>query len=258
MVTCKYCKKEFKNVYAYYAHKCEGYLNEQEEKKRLKQQEEENYEYVCDGCGRKFATATSLKSHFRFCENHVRVHYDENGKYIPQSKYYDKDKKIYICECGKEFEKSQSFFAHLSHCDKHHLECGTERKKRPNEIFKTMQWENKTEEEIREIRAKAGKTYSEKQRNGTIKNLWVGKKHSEDEKNKIRKTYVNRLSTLIGDFRTNYSKKACEYINSLNEEKGWNLQHAENGGEFEIEGYFLDGYDREKILLLNMMNPDIM
>ncbi len=42
-----------------------------------------------------------------------------------------------------------------------------------------------------------------------------------------------------------YSFKACEYINKLNEEKGWHLQHAENGGEISIGPYYLDGYDQE-------------
>ena len=31
----------------------------------------------------------------------------------------------------------------------------------------------------------------------------------------------------------------------MNEDNHWNLQHAENGGEYEIDGYFLDGYDKE-------------
>ena len=31
----------------------------------------------------------------------------------------------------------------------------------------------------------------------------------------------------------------------MNEKFGWNLQHAENGGEVSIAGYFLDGYDKE-------------
>ena len=40
-----------------------------------------------------------------------------------------------------------------------------------------------------------------------------------------------------------YSFTACEFINKLNEEKGWNLQHAENGGEIRVGNYYLDGYD---------------
>lgn len=255
MVTCKYCKREFKNANAYYAHKCEGYVKEQEEKKALKKEKENSYQFICDGCGRKFITASSLKSHFRFCEKHTREHYDKEGYYIPQSRYYNKNKKLYICECGKEFEKSQSFFAHLSHCETHHQKCGTARKKRPNEILKTMSWENKTEEEIKEIRNKRGKTYSDRQKKGIIKNAWKDKKHSEASKSKIRKAVIKYLSALNGNFRVNYNKNACKYIDALNEKKGWNLQHAENGGEFEFEGYFLDGYDKIRNIAFEYDEP---
>lgn len=47
----------------------------------------------------------------------------------------------------------------------------------------------------------------------------------------------------------NYNSKACEYIDKLNKENGWNLQHALNGGEVEIYGYFVDGYDKEKNII---------
>src|ERR1035437_761051 len=44
----------------------------------------------------------------------------------------------------------------------------------------------------------------------------------------------------------NYNPIACKYLDMLNEEKGWSLQHALNGGEFEVCGYFIDGYDKER------------
>lgn len=40
-----------------------------------------------------------------------------------------------------------------------------------------------------------------------------------------------------------YSKKACKYIDNLNNKFGWNLQHAENGGEIRIGNFWVDGYD---------------
>ena len=45
--------------------------------------------------------------------------------------------------------------------------------------------------------------------------------------------------------RLNYSVKGCAYMNKLNEEKHWNLQHAENGGEILCLGYWIDGYDKD-------------
>ena len=48
-----------------------------------------------------------------------------------------------------------------------------------------------------------------------------------------------------GQFGQHFSEKGCAYIDNLNKEKGWNLVHAKNGGEKQVCGYFLDGYDKE-------------
>jgi hypothetical protein len=47
-----------------------------------------------------------------------------------------------------------------------------------------------------------------------------------------------------------YNKNACLYLNKLSEEMGWNLQHAENGGEYLIKRYFVDGYDKERNIVV--------
>lgn len=54
---------------------------------------------------------------------------------------------------------------------------------------------------------------------------------------------IMREKHKLGNF-CNYNKKACKYMDLLNEENGWNLQHALNGGEVQIGPYFLDGYDK--------------
>jgi len=41
----------------------------------------------------------------------------------------------------------------------------------------------------------------------------------------------------------------------LNEEKHWNLQHAENGGEVNCLGYWLDGYDKELNIVFEYDEP---
>ena len=87
MVVCKYCGREFKSKPAYYAHKCEGYIKEQLEKKRKREEENKEGEFICNGCGRHFKTLNSMRSHARFCEQYKPKRlYDENGKYISNSK----------------------------------------------------------------------------------------------------------------------------------------------------------------------------
>ena len=64
----------------------------------------------------------------------------------------------------------------------------------------------------------------------------------------IKRMLRQRLDGNI-EFRS-YNPKACEYFDKLNEKRGWNLQHAKNGGETEILGYFLDAYDKNRNIVV--------
>lgn len=77
-----------------------------------------------------------------------------------------------------------------------------------------------------------------------------GKHHTEETKYKLRMATIMDLQKkgLIPS-QKNYNTIACEFIDNLNKEKGWNLQHALNGGEIELYGYFVDGYDKEKNII---------
>ena len=53
----------------------------------------------------------------------------------------------------------------------------------------------------------------------------------------------------------NFNELACEYFDKLNKQFGWNLQHAKNGGEVELIGYFPDAYDKEKNIIVEYDEP---
>lgn len=55
----------------------------------------------------------------------------------------------------------------------------------------------------------------------------------------------------------NYDLEAIPIIDQLSKDFGWNLQHAENGGEYYVEstGYWLDGYDHEKGIAVEIDEP---
>ena len=53
----------------------------------------------------------------------------------------------------------------------------------------------------------------------------------------------------------NFNKNACRFFDELNKERGWELQHALNGGEVEVYGYFLDAYDKNKNLVVEYDEP---
>ena len=59
----------------------------------------------------------------------------------------------------------------------------------------------------------------------------------------------------VNNGRVNYNPKACKYFDKLNEENGWNLQHALNGGEVKIIGYSLDAYDSQLNIVIEYDEP---
>lgn len=52
-----------------------------------------------------------------------------------------------------------------------------------------------------------------------------------------------------------YNPRACTFMNFVNNKFGWNLQHAENGGEIIVSGYSLDGYDKSKNIVFEYDEP---
>lgn len=79
-----------------------------------------------------------------------------------------------------------------------------------------------------------------------------------EHKESIRKgtiKYLKESGMLNIQASHRISIKGSEYIDNLNKEKGWNLRHGFNGGEFEIGGYFLDGYDKEKNIAFEYDEP---
>lgn len=86
-----------------------------------------------------------------------------------------------------------------------------------------------------------GKKMSLKSRRMISESL-KGRVFSDDHKRKMRESTLNYLIN-CKNVKCRYNKTACEYFTKLNEEKGWNGIHAENGGEKIICGYSLDYYD---------------
>ena len=68
---------------------------------------------------------------------------------------------------------------------------------------------------------------------------------SDETRQKMREITINKLKKTNGECIPFYNPKACVLFERLNRKLYLNLQHAENGGEFQIIGYFLDAYDRE-------------
>ena len=84
---------------------------------------------------------------------------------------------------------------------------------------------------------------------------WLNKNLSKETKEKLRLIFIERLKLTGKNRGANFNKKACDFIDKLNKEKNWNLQHALNGGEFTFCGYFLDGYDAKLNIVFEYDEP---
>ena len=90
---------------------------------------------------------------------------------------------------------------------------------------------------------------------------YIGKRNAatrQDVRRKIRLSVINHIREKIKqDLRPSYNPSACEYLDGLNESRGWNLQHALNGGEVYIKelGYWLDGYDKANNIVVEYNEP---
>ena len=78
---------------------------------------------------------------------------------------------------------------------------------------------------------------------------------SNETKKKMRISATKRIKQKRTKPYTNYNPNACEYFDKLNEINRWNLQHALNGGEIEVSGYFIDAYDRIKNIIVEYDEP---
>jgi len=85
------------------------------------------------------------------------------------------------------------------------------------------------------------------------KSPMFGKKHSEETKEKIRIALTRNLKTR--GFSSKHNPTACKFIDRLNASMGWNLIHAGNGGEVQVAGYFLDGYDAQRGIIFEYDEP---
>ena len=90
-----------------------------------------------------------------------------------------------------------------------------------------------------------------------IKKLWADKSsvyHTEGFREKLREHRIEQIKKL-GVITSNYNPEACRVFDDLNRKNGWNLQHALNGGECKVCGYFLDAYDSEKNIVVEYDEP---
>lgn len=142
-----------------------------------------------------------------------------------------------VCkECGKEMKYSSKRAFVL--CEKNNglcRKCGITKwsKIRDLSVFRNEEYRKKQSEMMK--RARQTESYG------------------EAFKEKLRKHKVNsfRKNGRIANFNI----IACKFIDELNKKFKWDLKHALNGGETEIGGYFVDGYDKKRNVVFEYDEP---
>lgn len=97
-------------------------------------------------------------------------------------------------------------------------------------------------------------------KNNIAKRLEIREKLSGDKnpakrpeiREKLRKSIISRIKMLKGKYSPNYNPSACKIIEEYGKKHCYNFQHAENGGEKCIGGYFPDGVDEEKKTIIEI------
>jgi hypothetical protein len=100
-------------------------------------------------------------------------------------------------------------------------------------VFKTKEYRNKQSEMMKKARQtdSFGELFKEKCRMNKLKKI---------QEQGVAKTY---------------NEEACKFIDKINEMFGYKLQHALNGGEVNVSGFSLDGYDKEKNVVFEYDEP---
>ena len=213
--------------------------------------------YICKYCGKEFEKRHSMIGHITLCKKNPK--YEENKIKCNNLPKYNKDNKPNLnhtgenvkCQyCGKEC-KLYGLKNHEKYCEQN-----PNRINYPTENHINIEPWNKGLTKYNDDRVKkCGETYKIKYLKGQIKSPWLGKHLSEDMKDKIRISFSNHLKSIMDWGSARISKNACKYMDKLNEEKGWNLQHGMNGGEITCIGYFLDGYDKDLNIVFEYDEP---
>jgi hypothetical protein len=81
-----------------------------------------------------------------------------------------------------------------------------------------------------------------------------GRHHGKETIQKMRIATSKRIKK-FGIRSRNFSPVACKFITEYGKQVGYNFQHAMNGGEQIVGGYFVDGYDKDKNVVFEYDEP---
>ena len=91
-----------------------------------------------------------------------------------------------------------------------------------------------------------------------LRDTWIGKTHPNsypENREKFRELHQRRVISRHGQIFPNYNTDACNTFEEINKEFGWDGRHAENGGEIQVRGWFLDYYEPTQNIAIEFDEP---
>lgn len=177
--------------------------------------------WKCLKCQEIFETKSTLMQHYH------EFHHVQTQTIIKKS-----ETEFECAYCHKTFGSKISVMSHMRSCKCH-----------PNKELHDIQ------------HRQDGNKKHEAFQNGRLKSHWLGKKHSQKTKQYMRESTAKYLQT-VNSTPCRYNRDSIVVLEQIAKDHGWNIQHAENGGEFYTGiGYFVDAYDKEKNIVLEYDEP---
>jgi len=207
--------------------------------------------YTCEYCGKEFDNYHKLGGHKIHCEKNpnaakANLQLEEARK----KRKINESQHLHCKYCNKEVANQGCLVLHERHCKENpdRIECKGNHGKTKG---KPCSFKGETKK-TREFLRKKGETFHNNYIDGKFK---LGSNHSLETKEHLRYKAIEYIKLCKGTCSPRYSIIGCNYIDKLNEQFNWNLQHAENGGEIEIGGYYLDGYDKQLNIVFEYDEP---
>lgn len=215
--------------------------------------------YKCKYCNKDFDKPQKLGGHVIWCKQNPNKNgksgfsvYNKTLKHQKQKRKYNEPQDNLFCQfCNKQCKTLNSLKQHEMRCNQNLERIPLNNLAVHNEQIKLQQknvWNKGLNKNINESVKQQSLSLHNVYASGKLQPYNKGITHSEEFKRAVSKTMRIKTAEYLEKCYPNgrrYNKNACLFIEKLNKEKGWKLQHAENGGEVKVCGFFLDGYDKE-------------
>jgi len=185
--------------------------------------------WICRYCNKDCITKHNLLEHY---------------KSHPEYKQVPRNEHKWCCEyCNNTFKTRKILFNHYKECE--------EKLKLPHDKSGRIL---KPERHIKRV-----ETFNRHFSEGKIIPWNRGKKNSPEHNAHIAEGTLRYLNNQLEEqgkaLFPRVNTIGCEYIDKLNKEHNWNLQHGLNGGEIHIGPYSVDGYDKELNIVFEYDEP---